>query len=357
MLTSTFVRRTLLTIVLTAGLGCAGDVFGADVKTEVKAATAPAGSAPEAQAAEKTKAGAADLPRELSMRPLSAYRVQPPDILQVEMLKMVLLPSYRIEVYDVLQIQMDKYIDNAYLVDWDGTVNLGSTYGKVRVVGMSIEAVEEAFRKHLSQVLQQSKVSVQLARTGGTQPVTGQYLVGPDGTINLRAYGVVKVSGKTVSEIKTALQRQLSQFFNSPELSVDVSGYNSQVYYIITDGAGLGDNVRRIPITGSETVLDAVAAIGGRSQLSSKKMWIARPSPSDPENGTILTVDYDAITHRGATATNYQIMPGDRIFIAEDSLVALNNEIGKMTAPAERILGIISLGTSSVEGFGIILPK
>jgi polysaccharide export outer membrane protein len=119
----------------------------------------------------------------------------------------------------------------------------------------------------------------------------------------------------------------------------------------------MGDNVRRIPITGNETVLDAVASIGGRSQLSSKKMWIARPSPSDPENGAILAVDYDAIMRRGATATNYQIMPGDRIFIAEDSLVALNNEIGKMTAPAERILGIISLGTSTVEGFGIILPR
>mgnify|MGYP000105678810 CR=1 FL=1 len=31
----------------------------------------------------------------------------------------------------------------------------------------------------------------------------------------------------------------------------DVVGYNSKVFYVITDGAGMGDNVRRLPITGS----------------------------------------------------------------------------------------------------------
>ena len=45
---------------------------------------------------------------------------------------------------------------------------------------------------------------MQLARVSGAQPVTGQYLVGPDGTINLRQYGVVHVAGKTVTEARLA---------------------------------------------------------------------------------------------------------------------------------------------------------
>ncbi len=44
-------------------------------------------------------------PREKSMVSLPAYRVEPPDILQIDMLKMVPLPPYRIEVYDVLEDQ------------------------------------------------------------------------------------------------------------------------------------------------------------------------------------------------------------------------------------------------------------
>lgn len=45
-------------------------------------------------------------PRELSMMSLPPYRVEPPDILQLEMLKLVPLPPYRVEIYDILQIRV-----------------------------------------------------------------------------------------------------------------------------------------------------------------------------------------------------------------------------------------------------------
>jgi polysaccharide export outer membrane protein len=295
-------------------------------------------------------------PREVHKVSLPAYIVEPPDILSVEMLKMVPLPPYRIDVYDVLQIRAsftipDQPIDNFYLVEAEGVVNLGPAYGSIRVVGMTIDEATAAMRQKLAEVLRNPEVSVQLARTAGTQPVTGQYLVGPDGTINLRSYGVVHVAGKNLVEIKIALQRHLAQFFDSPEVSIDVLGYNSKVYYVITDGAGLGDNVRRIPVTGNETVLDAVSAVGGLSQLSSKEVWVARPAPGNFGCEQILPVDYAAITRGGSAATNYQIMPGDRVFIAEDNVIGLNNVVGKFTAPIERLLGVSSLGASTVRGY------
>ena len=88
---------------------------------------------------------------------------------------------------------------------------------------------------------------------------------------------------------------------------------------MITAGGGLGDNVRRIPITGNETVLDAISAVNGLSQVSSTKIWIARPAPGGFGCEQIMPVDYEAITRGGLTATNYQIMPGDRVFIASDN--------------------------------------
>lgn len=57
-------------------------------------------------------------------------------------------------------------------------------------------------------------------------------------------------------------------------------------------------------------------------------------------------MDYEAIAHGGSTATNYQLMPGDRLFIAGDNLIAFNTFLTKLTAPVERLLGIGSLGTS-----------
>ena len=216
---------------------------------------------------------------------------------------------------------------------------------------MTIEEATEAITRKLQEVLAKPDVSVQLARTAGTQPITGQYLIAPDGTINLRQYGLLHVAGKTVTEIRTDLQKHLSQYFDSPEASVDVIAYNSKVYYVITEGAGLGDNVRRVPVTGNETVLDALSAVNGLSQVSSAHIWIARPAPGGFGCEQILPVDYEGITQGGVAATNYQVLPGDRVFIAEDNVTAFNNFLTKVTMPIERLLGTSSLGTSSIRGF------
>jgi polysaccharide biosynthesis/export protein len=44
-------------------------------------------------------------------------------------------------------------------------------------------------------------------------------------------------------------------------------------------------------------------------------------------------------------------LPGDRLFIAQDDMLAVTNYIGKITAPVERLLGVSSLGASTVRNF------
>ena len=295
-------------------------------------------------------------PRERSMVSLPSYRVEPPDFLQIEMLKLVPLPPYRIDIHDVLQIRVsgtlpDQPIYDFFLVEGEGIVSLGPAYGTVRVAGMTTEEATEAITRKLQELLASPDVSVQLARSAGTQPVTGQYMVAPDGTINLRQYGLLYVAGKTVTEIREDLEKHLSRYFDSPEASVDVIAYNSKVFYVITEGAGLGDSIRRVPVAGNETVLDAISVVNGLSQVSSADIWIARPAPGGFGCEQILPVDYDSITKGGSTGTNYQIMPGDRVFIAEDNLTAFNTFLTKITMPVERLLGVSSLGASATRGF------
>ena len=279
---------------------------------------------------------AAQPPREMNKVCLPAYRIQPPDIIQIEMLKLIPRPPYRAEVFDVLQIRAntppEQPIDSYYMVEAEGTINLGPVYGSVRVAGMTIEEIRATLNKWLSQWLREPAASVSWPRIQA-HPVSGQYLVGPDGTVNLRQYGVVHIAGKTVTEARIAIQKHLTQFLDSPELSVDVIAYNSRVYYVVTQGAGIGDSVRRLPVTGNETVLDALAQIGGLSQVSSTKIWIARPAPHNFGCQQILPVDWYAITQGAQTATNYQIMPGDRVYVAEDELITFTNVLTKVTAP------------------------
>lgn len=140
--------------------------------------------------------------------------------------------------------------------------------------------------------------------------VQGEHLVRPDGTVSLGSYGTVSVTGLSADDAQKAILKQVASQVKQKkrdnlQVKVEVSAYNSKVYYIITQGE-TEEQVRRVSMTGNETVLDALER---NADLKGKRIWIARP-PKE-----ILPVDWQAITERGITQTNYQILPGDRLYI------------------------------------------
>ncbi|MDO4571618.1 MAG: polysaccharide biosynthesis/export family protein [Planctomycetia bacterium] len=293
-------------------------------------------------------------PREKSMVSLPAYRIEPPDVIMIELLKMVPKPPYVLQTLDVVYVRVlgalyDQPIDNYYVVSAEGTVDLGPSYGALRIQGLTIEQARDAIRTHLLRTLRAPEVSVSLAQMSAMQPINGQYQVGPSGEVNLRYYGSVHVAGMTLMEAKLTIEKHLSHYLSDPVVSLDVAAYNSKSYYIITQGAGNGDSVRKIPITGNETVLDAIAQIGGMSQLSSQEIWIARPAPGDYACEQRFMVDWQAISGGGSTATNYQIMPNDRVFIVQDNFMATSNWINRVMSPFERAAGVLSFGASTIR--------
>jgi protein involved in polysaccharide export with SLBB domain len=213
-----------------------------------------------------------------------------------------------------------------------------------------VEEATEEITRHLKTMLRQPGVSVRLIRLADTQQISGFYQVQPDGTINLRRYGEVYVTGKTIAEARSLIEKQLAAYFASPRVGVDVGQYNSKKYFVITCGAGQGEQIAAFSITGNETVLDAICRVQGLSQLSSKTMWVARAAPSRVGGEQVLPVDWDAITRGALTATNYQLLPGDRVYIAGDDVLALNSFIWKVTTPLERLLGITGFGTETARG-------
>jgi polysaccharide export outer membrane protein len=326
---------TLLAASLAAALtGC----HAIDLYTPALQAPLPSESAP---------------PRELSMVSLPAYRIAPPDVLQLELLKVVPRPPYRIGAYDILQIDvtgtMPQQPINAYfLVEAEGIVTLGPPYGVVHVEGMTIEEATDAVTRHLQTTLRQPAVSVRLLRSAEIEQITGPYVVQPDGTVNLRRYGMVPVAGKTITEARLAVQQQLARYFDSPQVVVDVKQFVSKKYYVITTGVGLGEKIQTLPITGNETVLDALAQIQGLQSVSSKTMWVARPTPAEKGGDNVLPVDFVAIS-QGQTDSNYQLLPGDRLYVVDDKLVADDNYLAKLTQPIERLLNLSILGANAAR--------
>ena len=295
------------------------------------------------------------MPRELCKTVLPPYVIEPPDILLIDAVRVVPKAPYRLKTADLLVVKVlgtpsDMPIAGAFQIEPGGVVRLGSRYGAVGVAHLTIEEAESAIREHLRKFINEPVVSVSLAEIAGKQQIAGQHLVGPDGTVTLGIYGNVRVVGMTVPQAKYCIEQYLSQFLDEPEISVEVFAYNSKVYYIVTQGAGMGDAIYRFPVTGSETVLDAIAQINGMNQLSSKQIWVARPTDC-PDKCQILPVQWDAITAHASAGTNFQILPGDRVFVAEDKYVAFDNGLAKFLAPAERIMGFSIFGAGTATRF------
>lgn len=266
-----------------------------------------------------------------------------------------LMVDFRDPVVEAYLVQgaLPPALTGEYVISPSGTITLG-TFGEVYIAGRTRGDAENVVRHHLQQNgLEDIKLSLELSTFAAIQQVVGEHMVGPDGTVMLGGYGQVYVTGMTRSQARAAVEAHLSLFLEDPRVSLDVFAYNSKVYYVIVQGTGVGDGVFRLPVTGNETVLDAIAQIEGLRPQSSKKIWVARPKPhtDDEHCEQLLEVNWRAIVKGGSTQTNYQLFPGDRLYIAEDSWWTVDSFVAKVTSPFERLFGFNLLGASVVSRY------
>ncbi len=168
-------------------------------------------------------------------------------------------------------------------------------------------------------------------RLPGNQPVL------PDGTIDLGKYGRPVVAWKTVSQIESEVRRlidaQVKEAKDAKEkastaVTVRLIGRESKVFYVL----GEANAPRAYPLAGRETVLDGILVAGGLTrQADAKKIIVSRPTKPDGCR-ILLPICYNEIVQLGDTATNYQLQPGDRIFIPSispfDGLFRSNTNCG-----------------------------
>jgi polysaccharide export outer membrane protein len=190
------------------------------------------------------------------------------------------------------------------------------------------------------------------------RPISGERLVRPDGKISLGFYGEVYVAGLTTDEIKEKLVLHLRKYLRDevlglfeldPETNkyrkvpprevntvfVDVTSYNSKYYYVQGDVAAPG----RMPITGNETVLDAINFAGGLiATAAPQNIRLVRPAPPGACCEQVLPVNLAAIISAGDPTTNYQIMPGDRIVVYRDPIIRGTIFIDRLAAPFQTVL-------------------
>ncbi len=122
----------------------------------------------------------------------------------------------------------------------------------------------------------------------------------------------------------------------SQRVFVDVSAYNTKIYFVLGDVGVPG----RLPITGHETVLDAIQFAGGLvSSADRGNIHLHRP-PRGTKPAKDYKIDLEAI-HRGESRANLQLFPGDRLVVGRDPVVKATNDLDRLAAPMTTILNLM----------------
>ncbi len=132
----------------------------------------------------------------------------------------------------------------------------------------------------------------------GEAELTGQYLVGSQGTIAYPLVGEVRAAGLTLLEFTESLQTALQQYLRAPNVSVEVANYRP--FFILGEVQRPGT----YPYSANLTVFNAVATAGGFTARANRGRVFIRHA-NEPEE------------HVYPLEITTPVLPGDTIRIGE----------------------------------------
>jgi len=135
-------------------------------------------------------------------------------------------------------------------------------------------------------------------------------VIADDGTIFFPYAGVLKVQGKTTSEVRTLLSAKLAKYIEKVQLDVRMVAFRSQQVYVVGEVAKPGiQQVTDIPMT----ILEAVNRAGGFTpEADYSRVLLTR-------RGTTYLVDIQAMYDYGATEQNALLEQGDIVNVSDRS--------------------------------------
>lgn len=188
--------------------------------------------------------------------------------------------------------------------------------------------------------------------------------VRPDGKIVLPLLGEVFVAGKTPKEIESVIIEASKEYYKEADVSVQVTGYFSQKFYVFGQVAQPGP----IQWTGSDTLIDVLARVQPTHLARPEKIKVIRARP--PRKGGYLpppdeqmdevkrayeaagfnetgaeemTVNLMAMMRTGDMSRNILLCPDDVIYVPPNPFAAVGLALQTILFPTRPVAEVIRL--------------
>lgn len=142
---------------------------------------------------------------------------------------------------------------------------------------------------------------------GATLTKLPEQVVSQSGRVSIPFLGAITVRGQTPEQIQRNIEQRLTKIANNPQVVVRLIKNNSANVTVLRQGNGI-----RMPLTGDERVLDAVAAVGGVNEnLQDVSVQLTR-------NGTVKTISLESLSRQ--PSENIKLVAGDVVTLWNNPL-------------------------------------
>ena len=170
-------------------------------------------------------------------------------------------------------------------------------------------------------------------------------VVDENGELYYPYVGNIPVAGKTVSEVRTELTRELSRFFKKVKLDIRVLSFQSHRAAVVGEVKTPGiQSMTETPLT----VAEAISRAGGVTEYADmSNVALAR-------DGKLYKIDVLALYEKGNSTQNLLLKDGDVLNIpdSKDNKVLMMGEVGKQQA-LQMNKGKMSLAQALAEAYGV----
>ena len=239
------------------------------------------------------------------------------------------LNSYIVEVADTVSIEPVSFdstirLPGDQVVKPDGTISLGE-FGNYQANGKTVEQMQLEIQAQIDEQLRREQ-EIEFAKLEARQATEDLETEAKIVELDLDADDDDSDSDEDESEVEESVasreearrkrarrefERRLDEQLKQNRVSVRMTNWDSKKIYVLGDVNSPGSFL----YIGNETVLDAIIESGGLgNQANRHNIIVSRPSRCGSCR-TVMKVCYDQIVQLGDASTNYQLLPGDRVFV------------------------------------------